>query len=105
METNTQYYVWLTHDEEEFPYYKYDGIVYKNDIYRVGGKPALFTGKPYFNPDTETMENTRMQTATDEEIATGIVMGSDEHMTTPIDRDKIVWLNDAKEEINREASS
>lgn len=105
METMQTYYVWLTDDEEQFPKYRYEGVVYKNDIYRIGGRPALFTGKPYFNPDTETMENTRLQPATEEEIATGIIMGSDEHMETPIHREKIVWLNDAEEEIDRETAT
>jgi hypothetical protein len=96
--------VWLTEDDEH-PYYKYDGVVYKNDIYRVGGKPALFTGEPYFNPDTQTMTNTRLQPATEEELETGIIMGSDEHMTKPIDRDKFEWLTNAEEEINGEAAT
>jgi hypothetical protein len=102
------FYVWETTEAErqERPAYLYGDMQYENDIYRVGGKPALWSkDNPWVNPETSINENTRMRPATEEEITNGIVIGSDEHMTTPIDRDKIVWLNDAEEEINRETST
>lgn len=103
---NKQLYVWEVTEEErkERPYYKlsHDDTLYVNDIYRVGGRPALWGAKMYTN-EYGIIENERLRPATPEEIIEGVVVGSDAHNKAMPAMGNIEWVTDAEKEINGKA--